>query len=404
MKFLLWLLGLFALAVALTLSAHNPGYVLLVYPPWRMEMSLTLFAFGLLALFVAGYLSVQLVLATLRLPAYVRRFRTERAHAQGREAMMEALSAFFEGRYASAERAAERAMELGESSGINPIIAARAAHELREFERRDAYLAAAEGKTVGEATMRLMATTKFKLDQRQPQAALDTLKSLRESGVKGHVGALHLELKAHQQAGNWDAVLDVTGQLEKRNAIDATYAEQMRQQAWLEKIRAHARDAVELLAVWRSIPEEFRCRTKIAAAAARTFIQSGDCKNAELCIRDSLNAQWDSDLVKLYGDCTAGEATLQIQQAESWLKQHRNDAGLLLALGKLCLHQGLWGKAQSYLEASISITPSRAAYTLLGQLAEKLEKPKEAFGYFEKAMKLAPEMKAGERRSGKWEG
>lgn len=400
MKFLFWLLGLFALAVALTLAAHNPGYVLLVYPPYRLEMSLTLFAMGLLAAFVLGYLSVQLALAALRLPAYVRRFRTERAHAKGRAAMMEALGAFFEGRYAAAEKAAERAMDLGEDSGINPIIAARAAHELREFSRRDAYLAAAEGKTVGEATMRLMAATKFKLDQRQPQAALDTLKTLRETGVRGHVGALHLELKAQQQAGNWDAVLDVVSQLEKRAAVDATYATQMRQQAWLEKIRLQTQDVAALLAVWRNVPDEFRQRTKIATAAARAFIQLGDCGSARQILTSSLDVQWDGDMVKLYGDCLAGEVTGQIQQAERWLKEHHDDAGLLLALGKLCLHQGLWGKAQNYLEASISVAPSRAAYTLLGQLAEKLEKQKEASGYFEKAMKLAPEMKYGERRIG----
>lgn len=403
MKFLLWLLGLFALAVTLTLAAHNPGYVLLVYPPYRIELSLSLFVAGLLALFVLGYLSVQLALAALRLPAYVRRFRSERTRAQGRAAMMEALGAFFEGRYAAAEQAAERAMELGENSGINPIIAARAAHELRKFNKRDAYLAAAEGKTVGESTMRLMAATKFNLDQRQPLAALDALKNLRDSGVRGHVGALHLELKAQQQAGNWDAVLEVVSQLEKRTAIDGTYATQMRQQAWLEKVRVQ-NDIAALLAVWRNVPDEFKQRTKIATAAARAFIQLGDCKNAQQILTASLNAQWDGDMVKLYGDCLAGEVTSQIQQAEHWLKQHHNDAGLLLALGKLCLHQGLWGKAQNYLEASISVTPSRSAYTLLGQLAEKLEKPKEAFGYFDKAMKLATKMQYGERRSGTGDG
>ncbi len=30
-----------------------------------------------------------------------------------------------------------RAMELGEKSGLNSIVAARAAHELREFDKRD---------------------------------------------------------------------------------------------------------------------------------------------------------------------------------------------------------------------------------------------------------------------------
>ena len=400
MKFLLWLLGLFALAVALTLAAHNPGYVLLVYAPYRIEMSLSLFVVGLLALFVFGYLALRLLAAALNLPAYVRQFRNERTHAKARAAMMEALTAFFEGRYATAEKAAARAMELGENSGINPIIAARAAHELREFGKRDAYLAASKGKTVGDSTMRLMAATKFNLDQHQPQAALDTLKTLQEAGVRGHVGALYLELKAQQQAGNWDGVLDVVNQLEKREAINSTYAAQMRQQAWLEKIRAQTHDAAALLSIWKKVPDEFKQRTKIATAGARAFIQTGDCKNAQQILTDSLNAQWDSDLIKLYGDCLSGNVIDLIEQAERWLKEHTDDAGLLLALGKLCLHQGLWGKAQSYLEASISVAPSRAAYTLLGQLAEKLQKPNDAFAYFQKAMALVTTIKGGERRIG----
>ncbi|MBL0037896.1 MAG: heme biosynthesis protein HemY [Nitrosomonadales bacterium] len=388
MKFLMWLLGLFSLAVALKLAAHNPGYLLLMYPPYRIEISLTLFLLMLLTLFVLGYFAVRLALSAIRLPAYVRQFRMERAHSKGRSAMMEALVAFFEGRYAVAEKAAVDAMELGESSSLNPVIAARAAHELREFERRDAYLATADNKSAGVSTMRLMAQAKFNLDQHQPQAALQSLKELRESGVKGHVGALHLELRAQQQARNWDAILDVVDQLEKRSAMDAAAAAQIRQQAWLEKIRAHTLDAPALLAVWKSTPGEFKKRPKVVAAAARAFIHQGDCRNARQIITDRLNAAWDSDLVMLYGECLTGEAGSHIEQAERWLKQHPDDAGLLLVLGKLCLHQGLWSKAQNYLDASNSIVPSSAAYTTLGHLSEKLQQPDEAFKYFQKAMAL----------------
>jgi len=312
MKFLLWLVGLFALAVAVTMAAHNPGYVVIFYPPYKIPMSLTLFVLLLLALFVFAYLSLQLALAALRLPSYVRRFRAERTHAKGHSAMMEGLSAFFEGRYAAAEKAAVRAMELGEQSGINPVIAARSAHELREFEKRDAYLAATDGKTTGEATMRLMAQTKFNLDQHQPQSALNALKELREAGVKNHVGALHLELRAQQQACNWDAVLDIVTQLEKRNAIDITTAAQMRQQAWLEKIRSQASDTSALQVVWKNIPVEFRRRTGITATAARSFIRLGDCASARQMLTESLEAQWDSELVTLYGDCLCSDGVAQI--------------------------------------------------------------------------------------------
>jgi HemY protein len=388
MKALVWLLALFAAAVALTLAAHNPGYVQLVYPPYRVELSLTLFVLSLLGLFILGYMVVRLLLAALRLPAYVRAFREERAQSKGRAAMMEALTAFFEGRYAAAEKAAVHSMDLGEKSGLNPIVAARAAHELREFDKRDAYLADAENKTIGEATMRLMAKTEFQLDQKQPQSALNSLKELSESGASKHVGALTLELKAQQQARNWDAVLDIATQLEKRHAIDATLSIQMRQQAWLEKIRAQTHDIASLRSLWKTIPGEFKRRPKIAAAAAQAFLKLHDALSAAKLLVESLNAQWDSDLVTLYGDCHSDDVVAQIDQAERWLKVHTDDAGLLLALGKLCLHQGLWGKAQNYLDASISLRPSREAYTSLGQLAEKLEKKEYSFNYYHLAMEL----------------
>ena len=275
MKWLFWLLGLFAAAVAVMLVARNPGYVQFVYPPYRMEMSLTLFVFSLLAIFVLAYLLLRLVFFTLQLPEYVRAFREERAASKGRAAMMESLKAYFEGRYAAAEKAAVRAMELGEKSGLNSIVAARAAHELREFDRRDAYLADAEGKTVGESTMRLMAKTEFLLDQKQPQSALNSLKELNDTGMHKHIGALSLELKAQQQARNWEAVLEVTAQLEKRNAIDKAVAAQLRQQAWLEKLRSQMTDMTALRALWKSIPSEFKRRSKIAAAAAQAFSKLG---------------------------------------------------------------------------------------------------------------------------------
>lgn len=388
MKSLVWLLALFAVAVVVTLAAHNPGYVQLVYPPYRIELSLTLFILTLLGLFTLSYMSVRLLLAAMRLPAYVRAFREERSRSKGRTAMMDALTAFFEGRYAAAEKAAVRSMELGETSGLNPIVAARSAHELREFDKRDAYLADAEGKSVGETTMRLMAKTEFQLAQKQPQSALGSLKELSESGIHKHVGALTLELKAQQQSRNWDAVLDLAAQLEKRNAIDGTLAAQLRQQAWLEKLAIPTHDIVTLRDLWKSIPADYKRRTKIAAAAAQAFIKLHEPLSARKLLVESLNAQWDSDLVALYGDCLGGDTVAQIDQAERWLQVHADDAGLLLALGKLSLQQGLWGKAQSYLDASISLKPSRAAYNSLGQLAEKLEKKEDAFNYYHRAMAM----------------
>ena len=65
----------------------------------------------------------------------------------------------------------------------------------------------------------------------------------------------------------------------------------------------------------------------------------------------------DPALLAIYSECLGADVRQQLERAENWLAQHPRDAVLLLTLGRLCAHQGLWGKARSYLEASLSIEP-----------------------------------------------
>jgi len=52
--------------------------------------------------------------------------------------------------------------------------------------------------------MRLMATAKFMLDQHDSRGALHALAGIAATAaLRHHPGALSLELKAQQQAGNW---------------------------------------------------------------------------------------------------------------------------------------------------------------------------------------------------------
>ena len=387
MKYLAWLLVSFAVAVVISSTAHNPAYVLLVYPPYRIDMSLTLFVVLSLLALLAVYSLVQVVMAAAGLPGKARRYREQREHEKSQALLNTALNAYFEGRYAAAEKAAVHAMELGEASSLHSILAASSAHELHEYQKRDEYLNLAQGKDVGDSTMRLMATTRFMLDQHEPQAALDALQALRATGVKSHLGALSLELKAQQQAGHWDEVLDIVQQLEVRQAIDMTVAAQLRQQAYLESLRAQ-QSAVALAELVQRIPAEYLRRTKVAATAARALLKFADYALAQKVIANSLDVQWDSELVSLYGDNLSSDLSEPIVHAENWLVHHPKDVGLLLALGKLCMHQQLWAKAQSYLERSISVSPSYAAYTALALLSERLGKSEQTYHYHQLALAL----------------
>lgn len=98
MRIVLWLLGLFALAVIVsTLARLDLGYVIVVVPPWRLELS---FLFTLVLL-IGGFLLVSFLLhlarTALRLPRDLRAWRQQRRQAAADQALLDALRAHFQG-------------------------------------------------------------------------------------------------------------------------------------------------------------------------------------------------------------------------------------------------------------------------------------------------------------------
>ncbi len=370
MKVLFWVTASFALAVGLTLAiGFNNGYVLLVYPPYRVELSLPLAILLLASAFIALYYLARLAVHTLRLPGEVRAYRLRRRQEKAHKAFFEALRHFFEGRYGKAEKAVAEALELGESPGLTALLGARAAHEVKAFDKRDAYLAKAE-RAADAATARVITQAEMLLDQRRPVEALDLLWALNKDSSKKHAAALRLELRAQQQARNWEQVLQLITQLEKRNILDAVHARQIRLYATQENLKRQAADVRMLKEYWQKIPAVERKNTRVAATAARCFMALRDCRMAHEIVEESLESEWDSDLILLYSECPGqdSETLKQIERAESWLASHRYDTCLLLTLGKLCAYRALWGKAQSYFEASISIEPTSSAHRELAKL------------------------------------
>jgi HemY protein len=393
MRGALWLLALFAIAVAVTLATqYNSGYVLVVAQPYRIELSLNLLAILLMVAFFISYFVVRLAVITFRLPTEISEFRLRRRREKARRAMLDGLKAFFEGRYAKAEKSSATALELRESpvtSAINAMVAARSAHELRKYSQRDGFIAMAESEAPEEIALRFMTQAELLLDEDRSEEALRILQSMRATGARPHTAALRLELKAQQRAKNWNAVLDLLGQLEQRNALDKALIQRLRCNAHVENLKSRILNPQTLKEYWQTISSVDKKDSKLAAAAAQACTAIGDCLTAHQIIEQSLDSQWDSELAKLYAECLGSDAIRQIERAEAWLKSYPNDACLLLVLGKLCVYCELWGKAQNYLEASLSVEPSHPAHLVLAQLNERLGRSELARNHYSKGLELA---------------
>jgi HemY protein len=374
MRALLWLLLLAALAVGLALAArYNDGYALFVLPPWRVEISLNLLLLLTVTGFVALYWIFRSLGALLRLPQQVGEFRARRARGSAENALHESLRCFAEGRFSHALKNAEKVFDAGHAKGLAALVAWRAAHALRDTEREREWQQRAADHADGGREAVLMTEAELAVDSRDFGAALAALDRLTAAGGR-HIGALRLALRAHQGQGNWREVARLARQLEKHRALSPEQAAPLRRRAHVEVFKGMNEDAKAVHAYWREVSDEDRLEARLALEASRALVAAGDCAGAAQLVEDVLDERWDSALIAAYAQCPGGDVLGRIAHCEKWLHERPRDAQLLLALGRLCRERQLWGKAQSYLEASLAVEATRAAHVELAQLLDHLEK------------------------------
>ncbi|MFZ1900884.1 MAG: heme biosynthesis protein HemY [Azonexus sp.] len=391
MKGLFWVLALFGLAVAAALGARlNDGYVLLVFPPYRAEVSLNLFALALVAVVLALYMVMRALAVTVGLPKRVREYRERRQRERAGLVFQDAVRLLFEGRFGQAMKKAGESYAAGTAPGLSALIAARAAQRLREPEKLQDWMTRAMSDDPRNEAATLMLEAEMMNESRRFDEALAALDRLQDKKGR-HIAALRLELRARQGNGDWDGVLKLARQLEKRDALPPEVAREVKTLAHLENIARRRADAGQLQDYLRAVPAaEYGRRLVLAGARALVELDASDA--AQKLIEGALDgyseAGWQPELVALYGGLTGPGLTARIAKAENWLRQYPDEAALLLALGRMCMNQRLWGKAQSYLEASLALEETRDAHLALADLCDQLERSDEANRHFRASVRL----------------
>jgi HemY protein len=386
MRWLVSLIIIAVLAVALAMAGrYDPGYVVLVYPPWRLEISFISFVLLLVGLVVGGVVLLRLALLTLNLPGIVREQRERRAARKRDENFIGGLKAYTEYRYQDAEQSLGQWQGDASRLGLARVLAARAAQEMRAVPQRVRHLQ--DATEHGAELAAQLFEAEARLDAKDAAAALVAINRAKEIAPQ-HTALLRLELKARQMTGQWDEVDKLLDALMRGNALEPGVTTQIRRMAYAENLKRRAENDRGLLEYWKRIPADSKVDPWVARAAARAFMQRGGHDTALDVLEAALNREWNEELVVLYGEARGSSPTRQIEQAEKWLNAHPRDAQLLLTLAQLCSVQELWGKAQSYLEASLAIAPSAEGHIRMAELKTQSGQPGEACRHYQKALAL----------------
>ena len=374
MKALAWALAILLATVAATLVVNDDnGYVLIAWGGWTVELSLALALILLTAAFAAVHYLVRLFGAAHAVPASVQSWTGDRARRRARRALTRGLLDLAEGEWQSAEKNLTRFAAESETPLLNYLSAARAAQLQGADERRDLYLRLAHDSMPSASVALFLTQAELQIAHQQFEQALATLRHLQTLAPR-HAYVLKLLHCLYEKLGDWRQLRDILPELRRRGVLPEPELAALELRVHRELLGAAAREPepARLAEAWDAVPRALRGNPELVVHYADLLLDGAAAGEAEALVRDALKHGFDERLVAVYGRIESPDAGRQLSFAEALLAQHPRSAVLLLALGRLALRARLWGKARSYLEASLGVAPVADAYCELGNLLDQL--------------------------------
>jgi len=370
-----------------TLATHlvlpDNGYVLINFRGYILETSVPILALGL----VLGYLAIRLLVQVWRAPRRLgEAWATARSNYAGRQAT-QGYIALAEGRLARGERLLTRGARLSETPLLNYLAAARAAQMQGDRDRRDGWLRMACEKEPAAQDAVLLTQAELQLEDGQYAEALASLNRVRERHPT-HAQALKLLGELHYRRREWQPLAELLPLLRRRGNVPAEMLDEWSVDAYGNILTSVRLDRVALDRVWEDIPRHLRREPRLTLTRAKALISCGATEDAEVEIRRTLKEDWSEALIDLYGELAAADPSAHLKRIEAWLKERPEDPALLLAAGRASVRHQLWGKARSYIEASLAIRPVPEAYRALGQLMARVGEAESASMAYERGLAM----------------
>lgn len=390
MKFLLLSLLALLFAVAIgSVAGSDTGYVMMTISGWKIQTSATLFVIILFLSFVACYFVARSLVRFWTMPKEIKKWRLHRNQRRAEKYLTQGLIHMTEGRWKKAEHDFCKAAPYSRAPHVNYLYAARAAQELRSVDRRDEYLRLAYHHNPDASIAVGITQAELQLSQAQTEQALATLKHLQHK-QPNQLQVKQLLMETYTDLNDWQSVLKLIPAIEKTSVYsrEQIQAKQLDAYAGLLK-EAGSFNKEKLNTVWSNIPRKLQKHFYLIEVYINERLKFDDTTDCELLLRNALKKQWDNMLVRLYGLVVGGDENKQLSVAEGWLQNHARDAVLLLSLGRICMRNKLWGKANDYLQESIDVEAIPEAYYEFAKLHEHEGNREEAATCYEKGLALA---------------
>lgn len=361
-------------------TQQDIGFINIGFGDYKLETSLLVFGSALLAALFCFLLLFRILSLFKKAVDYFGTRRKTRLAEKARDALSNGLIELAEGRFDKAEKLLLQQVKHSDNALLAYLAAARAAQQQGAHERRDEYLRKAHENTPTAEIAIGLTKAELQLAHGQHEQALATLTHLYQLAPR-HAYVLTLLGKTYQRLSDWTKLKDLLLDIKKQGILSTDKNLELEVETWQGLLSNHSslQNYEQLAECWNSVPHHLKTIPDMVEHYARILIKTGASGEAEEVLRQYLNSAWHESTIILYSELDVLVENKQLEAAETWLKDHQHNAYLLLALGKMCVGRSLWGKARSYFDASISVSPMPESYLQLAMLLEDhMNEPKQA--------------------------
>jgi HemY protein len=395
MKWLLHLFLVVAAGVGFTLFFRDdPGFIVVSRGNWTLETSLALFILGLAIAILAIYLFFNFLGWLGHFPSRVRARHGARRQQKSHQMLQEGMLALWREQWQTAEQLLAKSAFHSAIPALHYLGAAFATLHLpdtKETQVRtaDYFDQAREEMTLGEELVFLL---QAKVQQRIHLPAALNSATRAYAIAPQHPEIIQLLITLYQQCADWKNVLLLLPEARKYKLLSPEQLDNLEIQAQtglLQQILQ--KNAAEGASYWARLSKSLHSQPELIVVYAQHLANEGEAGRAEILLREALEQQWNSQLINTYGQLRTIKPITQIHHAEQWLKSHFNDVDLLLALGRLCIREKMWDKAEQYLKSALHQSPANqpvnpVIYQTLGDVLSQQGDAIAACEYYRQAL------------------
>ncbi|MDG2090071.1 MAG: heme biosynthesis HemY N-terminal domain-containing protein [Gammaproteobacteria bacterium] len=393
-----FLILLLALGVGAYLSvflAEDPGYVLVTFRAYSVEVTLGAAIISLIItyLVIIGLFKLLKIINPFKLfnkETWYRIFNQKNVRRQTELGWQKLLLGQWQDAYKLLVESANRA----QVPSVNYLAAAYAA-----FQRKDQLacifcLSQAKQQSLvsnsGIKTFQALLELKSGKEEQSLALLLAIIKEQPESPY-----ALMLLKDIYVSLKDWKQLNSLLPELEKQKVLSNEELLNLKEQLAVHRLHKASTQSVndnELKTIWSSFHKTLQKRELVMEAYLRALLSSGNSEEAVNLLTKFIKHQWSDRLIELLGYIDTKDAAEQILLVEGWVKDRPKNVNLMLTLGRLSLRNKLWGKAREYFELALRLSNntrlSSEINAELGRLLEHLGEHEQSLTCYRQAINL----------------